>query len=112
MLLGMLFLAIGQHVLAGGGGGQFGWGAVFVGGADVEHLMAPRALEAGVDVGGQHGAGEVAEMLDAVDVRQGGGDEDTGHGGPFSVWGVSNASVIMERGVDHRRRRGANLGSG
>ncbi len=76
----VLLLAVGEHVLAGGGGGQLGRRAVLVGGADVEHLVAPRALEAGVDVGRQHRAGQVAQVLDAVDVRQGGGDQDAGHG--------------------------------
>ena len=52
---------------------------MLVRGADVERLVALGALETGVDIGGQHRAGQIAEMLDAVDIRQGGGDEDTGH---------------------------------
>ncbi len=83
----VLLLAVGEHVLVGGGGRQLGRRAVLVGGADVERLVALRALEAGVDIGRQQRAGEVAEMLDPVDVRQGRGDEDTGHlGGPLDDW--------------------------
>jgi len=77
----MLFIAIGAHVLTGGRSGQLGRGAMLVRGADVEHLMALGPLEPRIDVRRQHRPGEVPQMLDAVDVRQGRGDEDAGHGG-------------------------------
>jgi len=79
MLDPVLLLAIGEDVLTGGGGGEFGRSAVLVGGADVEHLVTAGALEPRVDIGRQHRSRQVAEVLDAVNVRQGGGDKDTGH---------------------------------
>src|SRR5690348_10688897 len=44
-------------------------------------------MEAREDVGGQERADDVAEVLDAVHARQGGGDENAGHDG--SVWAAS-----------------------
>ena len=49
--------------------GELGRGAVLVGGADEEDVLAPQAQVAGVHVGGQHRADEVAQVLDPVDVR-------------------------------------------
>ncbi len=77
----MLLGAIGGHVLAGGMGGQFGGRSMFVGGADIKRLPAPGPLEARIDVGRQHGADQIAEMLDAVDIGQCAGDESTCHKG-------------------------------
>ena len=59
---------------------QLGRRAVLVGAAEEQHLVAGLPAEAGVDVGGQQRAREVAEMLDAVDVGQGAGDQEFGHG--------------------------------
>jgi hypothetical protein len=42
--------------------------------------VALQPAKARMDVGRQHGAGEIAQMLDAVDIGQGTGDEVTGHG--------------------------------
>ena len=53
--------------------------AVFVGGADEQRLVPARALEAREHVGGKHRADEIAQMLDAVDVGQGRGDQCPGH---------------------------------
>lgn len=80
-LHGVLPLAIGGDVQPGLGGGQLGRGAVLVGGAEEQHLVADLAAEAGVDVGRQQRPGEVAEMLDAVDVGQRAGDQNLGHRG-------------------------------
>jgi hypothetical protein len=55
--------AVGGDRLAGLGGGELGRGAVLVGGADEHHLVAAGAREAGVDVGRQLGADEVAQCL-------------------------------------------------
>ena len=71
--------------LAGLGGGKFCRGAVFVGGADEHHLMPAAPHVAGEKVGGKLGADEIAEVLDPVDVGNGGGDEDAGHAGRPSV---------------------------
>ncbi len=76
----VLFVAIGAHVLAGGGGGQLGRSAVLVGGADIEHFVPLPALEPRPDVGRQHRTRQVPQVLDAVDVGQRRGDEDAGHG--------------------------------
>ena len=61
-------------------GGQLGRGAVLVGGADEQHLLAPEAQVPGVDVGREHRPDEVAQVLHAVDVRQGAGDQVPRHG--------------------------------
>ena len=71
--------AIVGNRLAGGGGGELGRRAVFVGGTDQQHLVAPRAHVAGVDVGRKLAADQCAQVLDAVDVRQGGSDEVARH---------------------------------
>ena len=77
------FGAIVGDRLAGLGGGQFGRGAVFVGGADEHHLMAAGAGIAGKQIGRQLAAHQVAQMLDPVDVRNGGSDQYPCHGAPF-----------------------------
>ena len=59
-------------------GGQLGRRAVLVGGAEEQDVVAGLPAEAGVDVGRQHGAGQVAEVLDAVDVGQRAGDQELG----------------------------------
>ena len=63
------------------GGGELGRGAVLVGGADQQDLVAAGAQVAGVDVGGELAADQVAEVLDPVDVGERGGDQDAGHAG-------------------------------
>jgi hypothetical protein len=58
---------------------------VLVGGAQEQDLVAAAAQVAGVKVGGELGADEVAQMLDAVDVGDGGGDEVAGHGSTLRI---------------------------
>lgn len=60
-------------------GGQLGRGAVLVGGADVQHVVAALAQVAGVDVRGEHRPDHVAQVLDSVDVRQRAGDQVSRH---------------------------------
>ncbi len=64
--------------------------AVGVGAADHQHVVAGHAVVAGEDVGRQVGAGDVAEVRQAVGVRPGHGDEDAAGG----RWGRSG-SVLM-----------------
>jgi hypothetical protein len=71
---------IGGDVEPGFARRELGRRAVLVGAAQEQHVVAALAAEAGVDVGRQQRAGEVAEMLDAVDVRQRAGDQDPAHG--------------------------------
>ena len=59
---------------------QFDRRAMLVGGADRQRVMAARPAEPGKDVGRQHRAHQIAQMLDAGDIRQGGGDQDALHG--------------------------------
>lgn len=75
----VLFVAIGLDIDARGGCGQLGRRAVFVGGADIEHIMSAKALEASINIRRQHGSSQIAEVFHTVDVRQGAGDQDTGH---------------------------------
>ena len=72
--------AVLRHLEAGLLGRQLSRGAVLVGGADEQHLLAAEAEVAGVDVGRQLRADEVPQVLHAVDVRQRAGDEVPGHG--------------------------------
>ena len=53
---------------AGRGGGQLRRSAVLVRSADEHDLMTARAHVAGIEVGGQLTADEIAQMLDSVDV--------------------------------------------
>ena len=86
LLLHLVHLrAVLGHRQTGLGGGEFGRGAVLVGGAEEQHLVPPAAHVAGVEVGGQLRAHEVAQMLDPVDVGDRRGDEDACHGGPASA---------------------------
>lgn len=66
-------------VESGLGRGELGGSAVLVGRAEVEHLMTALAQVPSIDVGRQHGARQVAEVLDPVDVRQRAGDQVTRH---------------------------------
>ena len=72
--------AVFRHRLSGLCRGQFRRGAVFVGGAEKQHLVAAAALIASVEIGRKLAADQVAEMLDPVDVGNGRGDQVTGHG--------------------------------
>jgi len=76
----MLSLAIGRHVRPGSGSRQLGWRAVLVCSADKEHLVANLPTIAGVDVGRQERAGEIAQVFDVVDVRECARDEYLRHG--------------------------------
>ncbi|PVH32034.1 hypothetical protein PAHAL_9G297800 [Panicum hallii] len=58
----------GEHPLLQGPG--LGGGAVFVGAADEEHVVAPEAAVARVHVGAEHAADEVAQVRHVVHVRQ------------------------------------------
>ena len=78
-LQGVLQVAIAAHVEPRLEGAELGRGAVLVGSADEQNLVALHAPEPGVHIRRQHRAGEIAEMLDAVDVGQGGGDQVTAH---------------------------------
>ena len=83
LLHGMHFGAELFHRLAGLGGGQFGRGAVFIGGAKEQHLMPAPAHETRVKVGGQLRSHQVAQVLDSVDIRDGRGDQNPGHARAF-----------------------------
>src|SRR5262245_11664253 len=75
----MLGIAIAADLLARFDGAELGRGAVLVGAADEQHLVAELAAEARVHVRRQQRADEIAEMLDAVDVGQRTGDQNLAH---------------------------------
>ena len=77
--------AVLGHRLAGLGGGKLGRGAVLVGGAEEQHLVAPGALVAGEEIRRKLAAHEVAQMLDPVDVGDRRGDEMPCHVSPV-LW--------------------------
>ena len=56
------------------GRGEFDRGAMLVGCTDRQCLVAACTAEPRKDVGRQHRADEIAQMLDAVDARDGTGD--------------------------------------
>jgi len=68
-----------MKILAGLHGSELGRRSVLVGGADEEDVVADLPPEAGMDVGRQQRAHEIAEMLDAVHIGKGAGDENFGH---------------------------------
>ncbi len=72
---------LGAHPFGVGADGD--GGAVDVGAGHHQHPVAPEAVVTGEDVGGQVGAGEMAEMTGPAGVGPGDGDEDVallGHG--------------------------------
>ncbi len=75
----VLFGAVVGDAEAGGIGGELGRRAVLVGRADEEDVVSAQAHVARVHVCGQHGADEVAKVLDPVDVRQGARDQMATH---------------------------------
>ena len=93
----VLSRAVGGDVDIGLGCGELRRRAVLVGGADVERVRAGLATEAGMDVGRQQRARKVAEMLDAVDVRQGTGDEISGHDALRSMMSADPESKTLRR---------------
>ena len=58
---------------------QFDRRAMLVGGANRQRVIAPRPAEAREDVGRQHRTHQIAQMLDARDIGDGGGDQDALH---------------------------------
>ncbi len=78
----VLFGAVFLHRLPGLQGRQFCRRPMLIGRADVENVVTALAHEPAVYVSRQHGADQVAQVLDAVDVRQRGGDENASHCGP------------------------------
>lgn len=70
----MLARAIVGYWDAGGMGCQLDGRAMLVGAAQEQDVMAGLPTKARMDVGRQKRAGEIAEMLHAVDVRQRAGD--------------------------------------
>ena len=68
--------------------------AVFVGCADVQHVMAPLPQVAGIHVGRKHGADQVAEMLHPVDVREGTRNQISLHG--YSIMGSEAAPSFLQ----------------
>ena len=66
----VLGIAIGAHLLPGLDGAELRRRAVLVGAADEQHLVADLAAEARVHVRRKQRADEVAEVLDAIDVRE------------------------------------------
>src|SRR5689334_23932068 len=78
--------------------GEFGWRAMLVGAAQKKDLVPRLPAKAGMDVGGQERAREIAEMLDAVDVRQRAGDQELRHRTLHRVGGHEKA--LREEGLE------------
>src|SRR5215471_15175722 len=76
----MLLVAICAHILAGRSGTELGRGPVLVGAANKQDRGARLTAEPCMHIGGQQRADQIAEMLNAVDVGNGAGDEIAGHG--------------------------------
>jgi hypothetical protein len=87
----MLPLAVFSDLETGLSCSKFSRGTMLVRGANKEDVVADLAAIAGVNVGWQLRACQVAEMLDAVDVRQCGRDECLRHGTLLGMFAV-NAS--------------------
>ena len=78
------FGAVFGHRLARLGRRQFGRGAVLIGRTDEHHLIADGPVEPREQVGRQLAAHKVAQMLDAVDIRNSRGDKNPCHGALLS----------------------------
>ena len=85
----VLLVTIGTHIHARSISRQLGRCAVLVGGADIEDVMAAEALEARIHIRRQHRAGQIAQMLDAIDVGKSAGDQYTGHNQTSSLTRIS-----------------------
>jgi uncharacterized small protein (DUF1192 family) len=109
----VLFVAERTHILSGRDGAEFGGRAVFIGGADEQHVIAELPPEAGMDIGRQQRACEIAEMFDAVHVRQRTGNENFGHGSDLSRKGDAESDRHQKalprdrKGLDSAYRPGA-----
>src|SRR5262249_13971951 len=75
----MLLIAITAHVEPCFAGAELGRSAVLVSGADEQDLVSVHAPKPRMHVRRQHRACQIAKMLDAVDVRQCGGNQVTAH---------------------------------
>ena len=69
-----------------------------------QHAVAGDAVVAGEDVGGQVGPGEVADVLHAVRVRPGDGDEDVAGGGAHACGRYQRAPTGLRPRPDGRDR--------
>src|ERR1700730_10063184 len=76
----MLLVAVCAHIRAGRSRAELGRCAVLVGTTDVQDLSVCLTAEPCMHIGGQERAEKIAEMLDAIDVGNGAGDEIAGHG--------------------------------
>ena len=65
----VLPVAEGMYVQLGLDRAQFGWRSVFIRAADKQHLVASLSSKPRLHVSRQQGTDEVAEVLDAVYVR-------------------------------------------
>src|SRR3569832_2813397 len=75
LLPGIKLVAELPHALSGFGGGELGRRAMLVGRAECKRLKAASPAKARETVGRQERADKRAQMLDAIDVWQGAGDE-------------------------------------
>jgi hypothetical protein len=79
----VLLRTVVRYRKPGFGGRKLRRRAMLVGGADEQHVVADLAPVAGMNVGRQQRSGEVAEVLDAVDIGKRAGDQrllDVFHG--------------------------------
>src|SRR5262249_28807535 len=90
----MLLAAIDIDGLPGFQCGKLGRRSVLVGGTDKERLPAPRPLKPRVNVGRKHRAHQIAQMLHAVDVRQGTRNE---HARKAGTWRHSKKPLSVGR---------------
>ena len=98
---GMLRIAVVPHVRAGLDRAELGRRAVLVGAADEQHLVPDLAAETRMHIGGQKRAGEIAEVLDPVDVGQRAGDQNLAH--DTSVC-VRRRRARKTKALPHRRK--------
>src|SRR3981189_2190287 len=75
----VLRIAVAPHVFAGLDRAELRRRAVLVGAANEQYFVAELAAETPMHIRGQERADEIAEVLDAVDVRQGAGDQNLAH---------------------------------
>ena len=78
------------HVLPGLDGAEFGRRAVFIGAANEQNVVADLSPETGMDIGRQQRADEISDVLDAVHIGKGAGNENPGHDSGLSREGMPN----------------------
>ena len=86
----VLLVAEATRILPGLDCAELGGRSVFIGAANEKDIVADLSPETRMDIGRKQRAGEIAEVFDAVHIREGAGNKKPGHGSGLSRKGMPN----------------------